>query len=137
MVLHTAAPMDHSTDTGVMRRHNWFSLFFWPAVQRIFLFGKKLQVPRERPNVRSRPETLTPRTPAEEARKCAVPQEIIEVQIEYWIRWTLESNIALVAALERLRTSYKLLLAGTPAKDSDKVLLQVEVALKDTEKTRM
>lgn len=137
MILHTATPMDHSTDTKAMPRHNWFSLFFWPAFRRIFFLGRKLDFFPERRDPGSQRPALTPVQPVEEPRKCAVPKEVIEAQMEYWIRWTLESNIALVAALEQLRTSYKMLLAGMPVKDADKVLLQAEVALKNTEKSRM
>jgi hypothetical protein len=62
---------------------------------------------------------------------------IIETQIEQWIRWSLESNIALVAALKRLRSSYTLIQAGKPVKDADEVLAQVEAVLQAVENTRM
>jgi hypothetical protein len=62
---------------------------------------------------------------------------MIETQIEHRIRRTLESNIALVAALERLRESYNQVHSGKPAKDADRILAQVEAALNQVEKTSM
>jgi hypothetical protein len=57
--------------------------------------------------------------------------------LEHWIRWTLESNIALAAALKRLRDSYKLLQAGKRAEDAERILEEVEAALKTVEERSM
>jgi hypothetical protein len=65
-----------------------------------------------------------------------VPRVVIDAQIEGWIRWTLESNIDLAAALRRLRNSYLLIQAGKPAKDSTEILAQVEAALECAEKSK-
>ena len=121
----------------IVERNGWFSLFFWPAFRRIFLFGKKPEVSQERPDRWSRLPGFNSKKPAKRFLECAVPQAIIETQIEHWIRWTLESNIALVDALTRLTSSYKLIQAGKPAKDADDVLAEVEAALQAVEKTRM
>jgi hypothetical protein len=117
--------------------HSWLSLFFWPAFRRIFPFGKGLGMPRKRRDAWLRPLDLKAEKPAERVPQCAVPQVIIETQLEHWIRWTLESNIELAAALKRLRTSYKLILAGNPATDADAILAQVEAALRTVENNRM
>jgi hypothetical protein len=67
----------------------------------------------------------------------AVPQEIIERQLEGWMRGVLESKDELAAALERLRDSYCALLAGKkPVKDDDEILAQVEAALTQAEKAK-
>jgi hypothetical protein len=129
--------MDRSTEMKNIEGDSWFSLFFWPAFRRIFFFGKRLELSRERPDRWSRPADLNSKKPAERFLECAVPQVIIETQIEQWIRWSLESNIALVAALKRLRSSYTLIQAGKPVKDADEVLAQVEAVLQAVENTRM
>ena len=66
-----------------------------------------------------------------------VPRIVIDTQIEHWIRWTLESNIALTTALKRLRDSYMLLQAGKAEQDADEILAQVEAALETVEKSSM
>ncbi len=114
--------------------HNWLSLFLWPAFRRIFPFGKRLKVPRKRPDPSLQAEDFKP---AQRFPECAVPQVIIEVQLEQWIRWTLESNIELAAALKRLRTSYKLVRDGKPAENADAILAQVEAALRNVENNKM
>jgi hypothetical protein len=55
-----------------------------------------------------------------------VPQVVIDTQLEQWIGWTLECNIALTAALKSLRNSYKLLQAGKPGEDAERILAEVE-----------
>ena len=65
-----------------------------------------------------------------------VPRVIIDAQMEGWIRWTLESNIDLTAALRRLRNSYLLIQAGKPAKDATEILAQVEDALEHAERSK-
>jgi hypothetical protein len=71
------------------------------------------------------------------ASASAVPQIVIDTQLQHWIRWTLENNIVLAAALKRLQDSYKLLQAGKPAKHADAILAEVEAALKTVEKGSM
>jgi len=75
--------------------------------------------------------------PDEDLPRSTVPQIVIDTQLEHWIRWTLESNIALAAALKQLRDSYKLLQAGKPVKDADAILAEVEAALKTVEESSM
>jgi hypothetical protein len=71
------------------------------------------------------------------ALEFAVPQEIIERQLEGWVRGVLDSNDELAAALERLRDSYCAMLAGKkPVKDDDEILAQVEAALTQAEKAK-
>ncbi len=65
-----------------------------------------------------------------------MPRVIIDAQMEGWIRWTLESNIDLAAALRRLRNSYLLIHAGKPAKDATEILAQVEDALEHAERSK-
>ena len=65
-----------------------------------------------------------------------MPRVIIDAQMEGWIRWTLESNIDLAAALRRLRDSYLMIQAGKPAKDATEILAQVEDALQYAEKSK-
>ena len=126
--------MDRSMEIKDIEGDSWFSLFFWPAFRRIFFFGKRLNVSPAR---WSRPADRKSEKQAERVLECAVPQVVIETQIEQWIRWTLESNIALVAALKRLRSSYTLIQAGKPVKEADDVLAQVEAVLQAVENTRM
>jgi hypothetical protein len=129
--------MDRSMEIRDIEGDNWFSLFFWPAFRRIFFFGRKSEVLRECPDRWPRPADIRSKKSAERVSVCAVPQVIIETQIEHWIRWTLESNIALVEALKRLQSSYRLMQTGKSAKDADDILAQVEAALQSAEKTRM
>ena len=63
----------------------------------------------------------------------AVPRDDIGLQILNWVRGVVRSNNELVPALERLRSSYELLLAGKPVTDSEQVLWQVEGALMGAE----
>jgi hypothetical protein len=132
----TAVRMDTSTEMKVMRGESWFFLFFWPAFRRVFLPGRKLEVSQERSDRCPRSAALKSKKSSEKVLEFAVPPEIIEAQIEIWIRATVESNIALAAALERICESYKLIQAGKPPEDADEILAQVEAALKDAEKTK-
>jgi hypothetical protein len=65
-----------------------------------------------------------------------VPQDGIGPQLVSWVRGVVRSNNELVPALERLRRSYKMLLAGKPVTDAEEVLWQVDGALKDAEASR-
>jgi hypothetical protein len=135
MHLKTAALMDSSTGRKGMRGYSWFSLYLWPAFRRIFLLDKKLEVWHRRPD--PSPAAVRAKKPDHDVPASTVPQIVIDTQLEHWIRWTLESNIALAAALKRLRDSYELLLAGKPAKDADEILAEVEDALRTVEEKSM
>jgi hypothetical protein len=117
-----------------MRGGGWFFLFFWPSFRRIFLLDKKLEIWPQWATPCPPRAALSSRKTTDNVPACAVPQIVIETQIEHWIRWTLESNIALAAALKRLRDSYKLLEVGKIEKDADEILAQVEAVLKTVEK---
>ena len=116
-----------------MRGRSWFSLFLWPALRRIFLLNKRPEIWQRPADSRRLPATLSSKKPND----FTVSRIIIETQIEHWIRWTLESNITLAAALKRLQGSYKLLQAGKPARDVEDILAQVEAALKTVEKSNI
>jgi hypothetical protein len=59
----------------------------------------------------------------------AVPAASREGQLEKWFRGVIQSNQDLIAALERLRDSYQLLMQK-PASEADQaVLLAVEITL--------
>jgi hypothetical protein len=66
----------------------------------------------------------------------AVPRLAAEEHLEQWIRGIVQSNSELENALERLRISYKAMLAGKPLTDADEILMAVETALGSVEKTR-
>jgi hypothetical protein len=72
---------------------------------------------------------LKSKKPSGKVFEFAVPQEIIERQLESWVRGVPESNDELTTALKRLRESYCALLAGKLVKDDDEVLAQVEAVL--------
>jgi hypothetical protein len=65
-----------------------------------------------------------------------VPQDDVEERLLTWIRGIVQSNHELVGVLERLRHSYKALLAGNPVTDAVAILWQIEVALKDAERSK-
>jgi hypothetical protein len=58
-----------------------------------------------------------------------LPQEIIERQMENWVRGVLESNDELTKVLKRLRESYCALLAEKAVKADDQLLAQIETVL--------
>ena len=120
-----------------MQGGSWFSLFFWPAFRRIFLLDKKLEIWPHRAVPCPAQAALSSKKTTDNMPASQVPRIVIDSQIEHWIRWTLESNIALAAALKRLRDSYMLLQAGNAEKDADEILAQVEAALKTVEKSSM
>jgi hypothetical protein len=66
----------------------------------------------------------------------AVSRLAAEEHLEQWIRGIVQSNSELENALERLRNSYKAMLAGKPLTDADEILMAVETALGSVEKTR-
>jgi hypothetical protein len=65
-----------------------------------------------------------------------VAQDDVTTRLLSWIRGIVQSNQELVSALERLRLSYEVLLAGTSVTDAEAILWQVEVALKGAERSR-
>jgi hypothetical protein len=133
----TATVMDRSREKKDTRGCGWFSLFFWPAFRRIFFLDSKLEVRHRRTNAGPSPEAAGAKKRHDAASASTVPQIVIDTQMEHWIRWTLESNIALAAALKRLRDSYKLVQAGKPVEDSEKILAEVDAALKTVEERSM
>jgi hypothetical protein len=128
------APIQSLREERVKQGESWLSLFFWPAFRRVFL-------PAARPRVAESVTHRRSRQAATNAKKqnvleFPVPRVIIDAQMEGWIRWTLECNIDLAAALRRLRSSYLLIQAGKPAKDATEILAQVEDALEHAEKSK-
>jgi hypothetical protein len=126
------APIQSLREERVKQGESWLSLFFWPAFRRVFL-------PAAKPRVAGTPRKLRPATIDSKKHKVLefpVPRVIIDAQMEGWIRWTLESNIDLAAALRRLRDSYLMIQAGKPAKDATEILAQVEDALEYAEKSK-
>jgi hypothetical protein len=73
--------------------------------------------------------------PGSELLEFAVPQDV-EGQLVNWIRGVVESNNELVDALNRLRLSYRALLAGEPVTDAHEILRQVEGALRSADKAK-
>jgi hypothetical protein len=137
MASRTATVMDRSRDKKGTRGCGWFSLFFWPAFRRIFLLDNKLEVRHRRTHAGPSPEEAGAKKRHDVASASTVPQIVIDTHLEHWIRWTLESNIALAAALKRLRDSYQLVRAGKPVDDAEKILAEVEAALKTVDESSM
>jgi hypothetical protein len=127
-------PIDNLGDERAKHGESWLSLFFWPALRRVFLPVAKLQVSHPRTHRRSRQAATNSKK--QKVLEFPVPKVIIDAQIESWIRWTLESNIELADALRRLRDSYLLIQAGKAAKDATKILAQVEAALQYAERRK-
>jgi hypothetical protein len=128
---HRTMAIDSSQAGKRMRGDGWFSLYFWPAFRRIFFLDNKLEV-RQR---RSDPGPAKKRN--HEVPSSAVPRVVIDTQLEYWIQWTLECNIALAATLKRLRDSYKLLQTGKRAENPEGILAEVEELLNRVEQSNM
>ena len=120
-----------------MRGDGWFSLYFWPAFRRIFLLDNKLEVWQRRSDPGPAPTVVSAKRQNDEVPLSGVPQVVIDIQLEHWIQWTLECNIALAATLKRLRDSYKLLQTGKRAEDADKILAEVEELLNGVEQSNM
>jgi hypothetical protein len=74
--------------------------------------------------------------PVGRALESAVPEEIVDLRIENWVRAILESNNNLAVVLKRLRESYCAVLAGKPVRDDDEILAQVEAVLQRAEKAK-
>jgi hypothetical protein len=128
------APIDSLREETAKQGESWLSLFFWPAFRRVFLPAAKPQVVHQRTHRKSR--QAASHSKKQKVLEFPVPKVIIDAQIESWIRWTLESNIDLAAALRRLRNSYLLIQAGKPAKDTTEILAQVEAALQYAEQSK-
>jgi len=80
--------------------------------------------------------TYTARPPNKKPLRFPVPHDDVTTRLLSWIRGIVQSNHELVDALERLRFSYKALLAEASVRDAEPILWQVEVALKDAERSR-
>jgi len=128
------APIQSLREERVKQGESWFSLFFWPAFRRVFLPAAKPQVPQPGTPRKLRQATIDSKK--NKVLEFPVPRVIIDAQMEGWIRWTLECNIDLAAALRRLRDSYLMIQAGRPAKDATEILAQVEDALEYAEKSK-
>jgi hypothetical protein len=63
-------------------------------------------------------------------------QDSVETKLLRWVRGVVLSNDQLADALERLRSSYKVLQTGKSVPDAAEALWQVEVALRDAERSR-
>lgn len=63
-------------------------------------------------------------------------RDSVETKLLNWIRGILQSNDQLVDALKHLRRSYNVLEAGKSVPESAEILWQVEVALRDAERSR-
>jgi hypothetical protein len=137
MASRTATRMDRSQENKGTRGGGWFSLFFWPAFRRIFLLDNKLEFGNRQPAPQESPAAAGAKKADDCVIASAVPQIVIDTQVQHWMRRTLESNIDLVDALKRLRNAYMLLQAGKPVKNVDAILAEVEAALKAVEESSM
>jgi hypothetical protein len=63
-------------------------------------------------------------------------QDSAETKLLRWVRGVVLSNDQLVDALERLRSSYKVLQTGNSVPDAAETLWEVEAALRDAERSR-
>jgi hypothetical protein len=133
----TAALMDRSRKKKGTRGCSWFSLYLWPAFRRIFLLDNKPELWHRRAEPGLRLVVAGAKKQHDNAPASRVPQIVIDTQLENWIRWALETNITLAAALRRLRNSYNLLRAGNPAVDAEEILAEVQAALKAIEESSM
>jgi hypothetical protein len=80
--------------------------------------------------------TYAARPPNKKPLRFPVTHDDVTTQLLSWIRGIVQSNHELVDALERLRFSYKEHLAGTSVRDAETILWQVEVALKNAERSK-
>jgi hypothetical protein len=63
-------------------------------------------------------------------------RDSVETKLLSWVKGVVLSNDQLVDALEHLRSSYKVLQTGKSVPDAADTLRQVEVALRDAERSR-
>lgn len=80
--------------------------------------------------------TYTTRPSNKKPLRFPVPHDDDTTRLLSWLRGIVKSNHELKSALERLRLSYNVLLAGTFVTDAEAILWQVEVALKDAERSK-
>jgi hypothetical protein len=80
--------------------------------------------------------TYATTSPNKKPLRFPVPHDDVTTRLLSWVRGIVQSNHELVDALERLRFSYKALLAGKSVRDAEQVLWQAEVALKDAERSK-
>lgn len=66
----------------------------------------------------------------------AAPQASVEGELEKWFRGVMQSNHDLIFALERLRDSYKQLLAEKVSQADEAVLMAVEITLRNARNAR-
>ena len=66
----------------------------------------------------------------------AAPQASVEGELEKWFRGVMQSNHDLIFALERLRDSYKQLLAEKVTQADEAVLMAVEITLRKARNAR-
>jgi hypothetical protein len=78
--------------------------------------------------------TNAARPPNKKTLQFPVPQDDATTRPLSWIRGIVQINHAFADAF--LRFSYKALLAGTSARDGEPVLWQVELALKNAERSK-
>jgi hypothetical protein len=80
--------------------------------------------------------TNAKKPPGKKLRGFLGSQDSVETKLLRWVRGIVLSNDQLVDALERLRSSYKVLHTGKSVPDAPETLWQVEVALRDAERSR-
>jgi hypothetical protein len=78
--------------------------------------------------------TRTARPPNEKRLRVPVPHDDVTIRLLSWVRGIVQINHEFADAF--LRFSYKALLAGTSARDREPVLWQVELALKNAERSK-
>jgi hypothetical protein len=67
----------------------------------------------------------------------STPEASVEGELEKWFRGVMQSNHDLMFALERLRDSYKKLLAEKAVTEADQaVLMAVEITLRNARNAR-
>jgi hypothetical protein len=74
------------------------------------------------------------RRPTKKRIKCT-PRNDIGLELVNWVRGIVRSNHELTSVLERLRGSYKLLLAGMDITDAEEILWQVDGTLLNAERS--
>jgi hypothetical protein len=77
-----------------------------------------------------------PKPPSKKVLPFAVPNVDVEEQLLIWIRAVVESNQEMITLLERLRISYRSIVAGAPVTNANALLWQVEVALSNAAKAK-
>jgi hypothetical protein len=78
--------------------------------------------------------TCAARPPNKKPLRFSLPHDDVTTRLLSWIRGIVQSNYEFADAF--LRFSYKALLAATSARDGEPVLWQVELALKNAERSK-